>query len=68
VHCTKISPELEFGVKGQRSKSPGTNKTKKCGILFGSRPLGRGPDRKPFFSAAVLAGAATPVGKSAHAV
>ena len=40
---------------------------KKCSILFGSRPLGRGPCAA-FFSRAVLVGAATPVGKSAHAV
>ena len=43
-------------VNGQKSRSPGTKKTKKCGILFGSRPLGRGP-RAAFFSAAVLGGA-----------
>jgi len=63
VHCTKISPEFEFG--GQRSRSPGTKKRKvrhfvrvsssgarsSCGIFFGSDP----------------GGAATPVGKSAHA-
>jgi len=28
-------------------------KTKKCGILFGSRPLGSGP-RAAFFSGAVI--------------
>ena len=47
------------------SRSPWT-KNEKC-ILLGSRPLGRGP-RAAFFSAAVLEGASTPVGKSAHAV
>jgi len=63
VRCTKIS---EFKCQGQRSKSPAA-KTAKCGILFGSRPLGRGP-RPAFFSAAVLGGASTTVGESAHAV
>jgi len=41
VHCTEISPEFEC--QGQRSRSPVTKNTKKCGILFGSRPLGHGP-------------------------
>jgi len=45
-----------------RSKVKVTGDTKKCDILFGSRLLGRGP------RAALLAGAATPVGKSVHAV
>ena len=34
MHCTKISPEFEFG--GQRSRSPGTKKIKKCGISSGA--------------------------------
>jgi len=40
VQCTKISPELEC--QGQRSKVKftGDKKTKKCGILFGSRTSG----------------------------
>jgi len=42
-------------------------KKKKRGVLFVSRPLGRGA-RAAFFSGAVLGGAATRVGKSAHAV
>jgi len=50
VHCTKISSEFEC--QGQMSRSPGT-KTKKCGILFGSRPLGAVLIRH-FFSGAVL--------------
>ena len=54
MHCTKISPEFEC--QGQRSRLPGTKKTKKCGILFGSRTLGCHPR------------ASTPVGKSADAV
>ena len=58
-------PSSNVKVKGQGHL--GQKKTKKCGILFGSRPLGRGP-RAAFFSGAVLAGAVTPVGKSAHAV
>jgi len=43
VHCTEISPEFEC--QGQRSKLKvtGDKKTKKCGILFGSRRPGRGP-------------------------
>jgi len=44
VRCTKISPEFEF--QGQRSKvkvKVTDDKNEKCGILFGSRPLGRGP-------------------------
>ena len=40
-------------VRMSRSRSPGTKKTKKCGILFGSRSLECGPP---------------PVGKWAHAV
>jgi len=48
-------------------KVTGDKKTKPCGILFGSRPLGRGP-RVASFSGAVVAGATTPVGKSAHTV
>jgi len=28
VNCTKISPEFEFRVKGQRSRSPVTRKEK----------------------------------------
>ena len=52
-------------------KVTGTKKTKKCGILFGSRPLGRGL-HAAFFSGAVLgarsSASSTPVGKSAHAV
>ena len=49
MHCTKISPEFEFGVKAQRPRSPGT-KTK-YGSLFGIRPMARG------FRAAFLSGA-----------
>jgi len=63
-HSTKISPEFER--QGQRSRSPGTKNQKvrhfvresssgawsSCGILSG----------------AVLEGASTPVGKSAHAI
>ena len=55
VHCAKISPEFEFG--GQRSRSPGT-KRRTIAVFFS----GRGP------RAALHAGAATPVGKSSHAV
>ena len=44
MHCTKISSEFEC--QSQRSKVKGQGhrgqKTKKCAILFGSRPLGRG--------------------------
>jgi len=36
VHCTKFSPEFEC--QGHLGK-----KTKKCGILFWSRPLRHGP-------------------------
>jgi len=28
VHCTKVSPEFEFGVKGQRSRSSGMKSDK----------------------------------------
>jgi len=41
MHSTKISPKFEC--QGQRSRSLEIKITKKCGILFGSRPLGRGP-------------------------
>jgi len=53
VHSTKISPEFEC--QGQRSKVKvtGDKKTKKCGILFGSRILWRSPCAE-FFSGAVL--------------
>jgi len=44
MHSTNISPEFEC--QGQRSRSPGTKKNKKCGILFGSGPRGRGPLRR----------------------
>jgi len=51
VQCTKTSPEFEC--QGQRSKvkSQGhrDKKRQKCGILFGSRPLGRGPRAAAFF-------------------
>ena len=55
VRCAvqKSRPGSNVKVKGQRSRSPRTKKTKKCGILFGSRPLGRGP-RVNFFPAAVI--------------
>ena len=46
MHCTKISSELEFGVKGQRSRSPGT-KNDKVRHFFGSGPQGHGP-RGPY--------------------
>ena len=49
MHCTKILPEFEC--QGQRSRSLGT----KCGILFGSHPVGCGP-HAAFFSGAVLGG------------
>jgi len=64
MHSTKISPEFEC--QDQRSRSQGL-KTKKCGILFGSRPLGARSSCS-IVSGVVLWGAATPVGKSAHAV
>jgi len=65
VHCTKISPDFEC--QGQRSRSPG-QKNEKVRHFFWSRPLGCGPIVRRFLSGAVLGGAATPVGKSAHAV
>jgi len=40
VHSTENFPEFEC--QAQRSRSPGTKKTKKCGILFGGCPRGRG--------------------------
>jgi len=54
VHCTKISPKVRMS----RSKVTitGDKKNEKCGILFRSCPLGRGPH------------ASTAVGISAHAV
>jgi len=63
VHCTKISPEFEC--HGQMSRSLG-QKSEKCSIFFGSRPLGCSP--RVAFLGVVLAGVATLVGKSAHAV
>jgi len=66
VRCAgqKSRPSSNVKVKGHRGQ-----KTKKRGILFGSRPLWRGP-RAAFFSAAEIGGArsTTQVGKSAHAV
>jgi len=43
--CTVQKSRLNsnLGVKGQSLRSPGTKKTKKCGILFASRSLGRSP-------------------------
>jgi len=38
MHCRKISPEFEFGVKGQRSRSSGTKTTKCC--IFRERSTG----------------------------
>jgi len=35
MHCRKISLEFEFGVKGQRSRSPGT-KNNKVQHFFGA--------------------------------
>jgi len=59
VQCTKISPEFAFG--GQRSKVKVTrDKKEKCDIFPESSS--RAPS-----CAAVVASAATPVGKSAHA-
>ena len=57
VHCTKISLQFEFRVKGQGSRSPGT-KRKKCGI-FSRAVLG---------ARVVSSASSTQVGKSAHAV
>jgi len=34
VHCTKISPEFEFGVKAQRSWSPAQNKRKSAAFYL----------------------------------
>ena len=65
-------PELEC--QGQRSKVKvtGTKKNEKMrGILFVSRPQGRGPGADIFrelSSGARSSGSSTPVGKSAHAV
>jgi len=55
----KSCPNLNFKVKGQGHWG---QKTKKCGILFGSRPLGRGP-HAAFFSGAVLRGMALYMGR-----
>jgi len=52
VHCANVSPEIEFGCQRSKVKVTGDKKSKKCSI----------------FSGAVLKGASTPVGKSAHAV
>jgi len=68
VHCTKILPGSNVTVKGQGHRG---QKTKKCGILFGSRHLGHSP-RAAFFPAwsmAVQSSASfMPVGKSAQSV
>jgi len=40
VHCTKISSQFKFGVKGQRSRSAGT-KNEKVQHFFGSGPWER---------------------------
>ena len=52
VKCTvqKSHPSSNLGVKGQGYEG---QKNEKCGILFGSRPLGRGP-RAAFFSGVIL--------------
>jgi len=52
VHCKKVSLQFEFKALRSKVKVTRDKKTKKCGI----------------FSGAVMAGAATPVVKSAHAV
>jgi len=66
VHCTKISPQFEC--QGQRSSSPGTKKETVRHFVrqssYGARSAGPRAD----FLGAVLAEAATPVGKSTHAV
>ena len=63
VRCTvqKSRPSSKFKVKGQRSRSP-RKKTKKVRHFVRESSSGRGP------RAALDAGAATPVGKPAHAV
>jgi len=55
VRCAvqKSCPSSNVEVKGQGHRD---KKTQKCGILFGSRPLGCGP-RAAFFSGAVFGGA-----------
>ena len=56
VHCTKKLARVRMSrskVKGQGHR--GQKNTKKCGILFGSRPLGRGPPAA-CFSGVVLWG------------
>ena len=50
VHCTKILPEFEFGVKDQRSRSPGTRKTKKCGIFSGAVLVGTSSVVRQFYA------------------
>jgi len=62
VPCTKISREFEFGVIGQRSRSPGTKKNKKVWHFVQESSSGARS------CAALLAVVATPVGKSAHTV
>ena len=58
VQCTKILPQFKFGVKGQRSRSPGTKK-KKVQHFFQERSSG---------ARVVSSASSVRVGKSAHAV
>ena len=67
VQGTKISPEFACEGQGSKVKASRDKKRKSATFLFGSRLLGRSPC-VAFFSGAVLGGASTPVGKSAHAV
>jgi len=39
VHCTEISPEFQCHNQRSKVKVTGDKQTKKCGILFWSRPL-----------------------------
>jgi len=67
MHCTVISPEFEC--QGQRSKVKVTGDKKRKSATFCSGVVLWGARSScGIFSAAVLGGASTPVGKSAHAV
>jgi len=71
VRCTvqksRPSSDVKVKVKGEGHRG---QKTKKCDILLGSRPLGCGP-RAAFCSGTVLGGLVSSsmlVGKSVHAI
>ena len=67
MHCTKISSEFDCQDQRSKVKVTGDKKRKSAAFRSGVVLCGAVRVRQPF-SGAVLGGASTPVGKSAHAV